>query len=139
MVFVVLTALALPIGLVVWAFAGKSSKSAPEPTELRNALNAIAEKGLPSTSLSTETPEIALMVADVPKASKSLSALVAELGGTSLEGDPASGISRIVVSLGPDKLPEFQRQTELLTGQKLSLPDVPPPLLVITLTPAGKP
>jgi hypothetical protein len=141
MVVIVLAALALPIGLVIWGLRSKDAKAGPPPEELREALNAIAEKGLPSTSLAEKNTEAALVVADVSSTAKSLAALVTELGGTCLEAEPASGSTRIVVSITPTNFPEFLRRAELITGQKLPLKteDPTPALLVISLSPTAKP
>ncbi len=138
-----LVALALPIGMVIWAFAGsKTEATAPEaPAELREALTALAEKGLPPATVDSSGRELAFEVADVPQAAKSLSALTAGLGGTSLEGTPENGALRVMISIQPEKLPEFVRQTELITGKKFPAQQEEEfsGMIGINLTPAGKP
>lgn len=139
----VLVALALPIGMVIWAFAlpkpGAIEQEAP--AELRDALTAIAEKGLPPATVDSSGREVFFEVSDVTKAARSLSTLAADLGGTSLEGTPENGVLRIMISIQPEKLPEFVRQAELITGKKfLSKEDEEfSGMIGINLTPAGKP
>ncbi len=139
----VLVALALPIGMVIWAFAGPKTEAVEReaPPELRDALTAIAEKGLPPVTVDSSGRELAFEVAEVSKAANSLSTLAAELGGTSLEGIPEGGSLRILVSIEPAQFPEFVRQAELITGKTFpSQPDEEfSGMIGITLTPAGKP
>lgn len=139
----VLVALALPIGLVIWAFAGPKTEAIEReaPAELRDALTAIAEKGLPPATVDSSGRELFFEVADVPKVASSLSSLASDLGGTSLEGAPESGALRILVSIQPEKFPEFARQTELITGNKILSHENEEfsGMIGINLTPAGKP
>ncbi|MEX1119088.1 MAG: hypothetical protein WEB60_09865 [Terrimicrobiaceae bacterium] len=139
----ILMALALPIGLVIWAFVGSNQPTTEQeaPAELRDALTAIADKGLPPATVDSSGREVFFEVVDVPKASNSLSALAVELGGTSLEGVPEEGALRILVSIPPEKFPEFVRQTELITGTKFLTKEGEDfsGMIGISLTPAGKP
>lgn len=139
----VLLALALPVGLVIWSFAGPKS-GGPEieaPAELRDALTAIAEKGLPMASMDSNGRELTLEVPDVSKAAISLTTVVEGLGGTSLEGTPEGGNLRVLVSIQAEKFPEFVRQAELITGKKIPSKENEEfsGMIGINLVPAGKP
>jgi len=139
----VLLALALPVGLVIWSFAGPKagSQDREAPSELRDALTAIAEKGLPPATVDSNGRELTLEVADVSKAASSLTTVVEGLGGTSLEGTPEGGGLRVLVSIQTEKYPEFVRQTELITGKKIPSKENEAfsGMIGITLVPAGKP
>jgi hypothetical protein len=138
-----LLALALPVGLVIWAFAGPKSGGAEReaPAELRDALTAIAEKGLPPATVDSNGRELIFEVPDVSEAAGSLTSVAEGLGGTSLEGNPEEGRMRVLVSIQAEKFPEFVRQAELITGKKIPAGgnEEFSGMIGITLVPAGKP
>ena len=135
----ILLALALPVGLIVYGITRNSSSNVGNsgepaaPSELRNSLEAMAEKSLPAPDLQPGSLlEARVPAADPAALRETLTALVERLGGTTL---PSSGEDegRLLISLPAGTAGDGLRQLELATGTALPAPGDPADSLLLEL------
>lgn len=135
----ILLALALPVGLIIYGITQNSSSNVGNtgkpaaPLELRNSLEAVAERSLPTPDLQPK----GLLEARVPAANpaalqETLTALVKRLGGTALPSSEADE-GRLLISLPAGTAAEGLRQIELATGTALPTPSDPAASLLLEL------
>jgi len=113
------------------------STSAPSPLAeaLLANLEALADKQLPSPALDG-IAELTVAVPQPENTAEQLTTLTQELGGTILPDaislDKSDFSKRIILSIPPEKLPEFTRRAQLLTGTPL-VPPIGASVFAITL------
>jgi hypothetical protein len=135
MVLLSAVALALPVGLVVYALVPRKSQVAAQDGAegLRQTLETLAKDGLPEPALAGGPVELTLMVADPSQSGIFLKSLATEMGGSAVEATEG----RLLISLPGSARDEFVRRAELYTGADLSpIPASGAEVLVLTLTPA---
>ena len=130
-ILITLAALALPLGLIAWGVTVWSRSnvnvSAPEVEisdepnpaveALRQVLEGVVDKEFPPPAAEEVLSEISLRVVDTGKTAQDAGRLASELGGVALDGNTEEN-ARLVFSVPAEKISEFIRRMELLTGSK---------------------